>query len=197
MPAESSRLLAGSSTKPVSIWCKLFLALRAADRLVGTVTAGNSNPTTNDRQSTAQTRCSHDGMRLELDEGRPPAPPPARKPRSPTPRTRASDDPSTTNSKSSVRKLNWKGGLGGWTAGWGSGSLMSCLRVATKATAIVGQLGGESRRRQGFMARWMDHADADAAAAPPRPPRRHRAAAARSRGRWPAKRHPSPSPEVH
>ena len=25
----------------------------------------------------------------------------------------ASDDPSTTNSKSSVRKLNWKGGLGG------------------------------------------------------------------------------------
>lgn len=31
----------------------------------------------------------------------------------------ASDDPSTTNSKSSVRKLNWKGGRGG--VGWEAG----------------------------------------------------------------------------
>ena len=41
----------------------------------------------------------------------------------------ASDDPSTTNSKSSVRKLNWKGGLGGGEVGWVCSSLMSLLPV--------------------------------------------------------------------
>ncbi len=37
----------------------------------------------------------------------------------------ASDDPSTTNKSSSLRKLNWKGGPGGGGVGWGSSSLMS------------------------------------------------------------------------
>ena len=34
--------------------------------------------------------------------------------------TVAIDDPSTTNSKSSVRRLNWKGGRGSRAASWGS-----------------------------------------------------------------------------
>jgi hypothetical protein len=48
-----------------------------------------------------------------------------------------SDDPSTTNSKSSVRSLNWKGGRGG-AAGWGSGSLMAfCSSPLTAGTAVA------------------------------------------------------------
>ena len=39
----------------------------------------------------------------------------------------ASDDPSTTNSKSSVRRVNWKGGLGGGEVGWGSGAVMAVV----------------------------------------------------------------------
>ena len=43
----------------------------------------------------------------------------------PAPNT-ASDEPSTTNSKSRVRRANWNLGLGGGMPGWGTGSLMSC-----------------------------------------------------------------------
>ena len=42
----------------------------------------------------------------------------------PQPPNTPSDNPSTTNSTSSVRKLNWKGGLGGGE-GWDSGTFMS------------------------------------------------------------------------
>ena len=50
----------------------------------------------------------------------------------------ASDDPSTTNSRSSVRKVNWKGGRGDGSVGWGSGSLMSCLLIAYSREPLCG-----------------------------------------------------------
>ena len=56
----------------------------------------------------------------------------------------ASDDPSTTNSKSSVRRVNWKGERSGGAAGWGSGVVMGhCLSPLT-----VGVLATQSVRRR-------------------------------------------------
>ena len=58
----------------------------------------------------------------------------------PQPPNTASDDPSTTNSKSSVRRVNWnRWRLGGGAAGCGSGVVMGLLECRQHGVAVFRQ----------------------------------------------------------